>query len=410
MADFNTIDDFDVNGKTVLLRIDINSPVDPNSGIILDDTRMKLHSETIKELSLKGAKVVIIAHQSRPGKNDFTKLDQHAVELSRCVGLEVKYVDSLFSSRAKEAILALEPGQILLLENARFFSEETLKRSPEEQATSVLVRELSPVADYFVNDAFAAAHRSQASLVGFTRTLPSAAGRVMENELKTISNALDNVQHPCVFALGGMKADDSIMVMENVLANGTADYVLVSGLIANIVIWAAGYDIKSTNKNFIIGRGYEDMVDKCRELLQRFGEKIVYPRDVAVGVLNDRADVTIENIPDAPIFDIGRESLIEYSQLLREAKTIFANGPAGVFENPIFSIGTQDIINAMAFSEGFTIVGGGHIAAACVSMGYGEKMDHISSGGGASINMLAGKPLAAVEALKASKELFADKE
>ena len=120
--------------------------------------------------------------------------------------------------------------------------------------------------------------------------------------------------------------------------------------------------------------------------------------------------MTIENIPDAPIFDIGRESLIEYSQLLREAKTIFANGPAGVFENPIFSIGTQDIINAMAFSEGFTIVGGGHIAAACVSMGYGEKMDHISSGGGASINMLAGKPLAAVEALKASKELFANKE
>ena len=119
MADFNTIDDFDVNGKTVLLRIDINSPVDPNSGIILDDTRMKLHSETIKELSLKGAKVVIIAHQSRPGKNDFTKLDQHAVELSRCVGLEVKYVDSLFSSRAKEAILALEPGQILLLD--RFY-------------------------------------------------------------------------------------------------------------------------------------------------------------------------------------------------------------------------------------------------------------------------------------------------
>ena len=136
MADFNTIDDFDVNGKTVLLRIDINSPVDPNSGIILDDTRMKLHSETIKELSLKGAKVVIIAHQSRPGKNDFTKLDQHAVELSRCVGLEVKYVDSLFSSRAKEAILALEPGQILLLENARFFSEETLKRSAEEQVSA----------------------------------------------------------------------------------------------------------------------------------------------------------------------------------------------------------------------------------------------------------------------------------
>ena len=251
MAEFNTIDDFDIENKTVLVRVDINSPVDPGSGIILDDTRLKLHAQTIKELSKRGAKVVLLAHQSRPGKKDFTTLSQHADALSDILNLRVKYIDSLFSSTAKEAIRDLKPHEILLLENARFFSEESLSRTPEEQSKTLLVRHLSPLIDYFVNDAFAAAHRSQASLVGFTRTLPSAAGRVMENELKTISNALDNVQHPCVFALGGMKADDSIMVMENVLANGTADYVLVSGLIANIVIWAAGYDIKSTNKNFI---------------------------------------------------------------------------------------------------------------------------------------------------------------
>ena len=227
MAEFNTIDDFDVKGKTVLMRIDINSPVDPNSGIILDDTRMKLHAETIKELSMKGAKTVILAHQSRPGKNDFTTFEQHAEVLSKAVGLEVKYVDSIFSSRARESILALEPGQILLLENVRFYSEEQLKRSPEEEANSVLVKKLSPLIDIFINDAFAAAHRSQTSLVGFTRVVPSAAGRVMEKELTVIGNALANVQHPCVFALGGMKADDSIMVTENVLENGTADYVLV---------------------------------------------------------------------------------------------------------------------------------------------------------------------------------------
>ena len=338
MANFNTIDDFDVNGKTVLVRIDINSPVDPNSGLILDDTRMKLHAETIKELSMKGAKTVILAHQSRPGKDDFTTLEQHAVVLSKAVGLEVKYVDSIFSSKARESIIALEPGQILLLENVRFFSEEQLKRSAEEEATSVLVKKLTPLVDYFVNDAFAAAHRSQTSLVGFTRTVPSAAGRVMEKELTVIGNALANVQHPCVFALGGMKADDSITVTENVLENGTADYVLVSGLVANIFIWAAGYDIKSTNKNFIESRGYLDMVDKCRDLIERFGDKIVYPTDVAVSVQGDRADVTIENIPDASIFDIGRESLIKYSKILREAKTIFANGPAGVFEDPKFAI------------------------------------------------------------------------
>ena len=414
MANFNTIDDFDVNGKTVLVRIDINSPVDPNSGIILDDTRMKLHAETIKELSMKGAKTVILAHQSRPGKDDFTTLEQHAVVLSRAVGLEVKYVDSIFSSKARESIIALEPGQILLLENVRFFSEEQLKRSAEEEATSVLVKTLAPLVDYFVNDAFAAAHRSQTSLVGFTRTVPSAAGRVMEKELTVIGNALENVQHPCVFALGGMKADDSITVTENVLENGTADYVLVSGLVANIFIWAAGYDIKSTNKNFIESRGYLDMVDKCRDLIERFGDKIVYPTDVAVSVptdvavsvQGDRADVTIENIPDASIFDIGRESLIKYSKILREAKTIFANGPAGVFEDPKFAIGTEDIINAIASSKGFSVIGGGHIAAATVNLGYGDKMDHISSGGGASIDMLAGNPLPAVVALEESKELF----
>ncbi|MBQ6813899.1 MAG: phosphoglycerate kinase [Methanobrevibacter sp.] len=410
MAKFNTIDDFDVNGKTVLMRIDINSPVDPNSGIILDDTRMKLHAETIKELSMKGAKTVILAHQSRPGKNDFTTLEQHAAVLSKAVGLEVKYIDSIFSSRARESIISLEPGQILLLENVRFYSEESLKRSPEEEASSVLVKTLSPLIDLFINDAFAAAHRSQTSLVGFTRAVPSAAGRVMEKELTVIGNALENVQHPCVFALGGMKADDSIMVTENVLENGTADYVLVSGLVANIFIWAAGYDIKSTNKNFIKSRGYEDMVEKSKDLLERFPGKIIYPEDVAVSVLGDRADVTIENIPDASIFDIGRKSLINYSKILREAKTIFANGPAGVFEDPKFAIGTEDIINAIASSEGFSIIGGGHIAAATVNLGYGDKMDHISSGGGASINMLAGKPLAAVEALEESAKLFNNKE
>ncbi len=403
---FNVIDDFDVTNKTVLIRVDINSPVDPNSGIILDDTRMKLHAETIKELSMKGAKTVVLAHQSRPGKNDFTTLEQHATVLSKAMGLEVKYVDSLFSSKARESILALESGQILLLENARFFSEESLKKPVEEQANSILVKKLSPLIDLFVNDAFAAAHRSQTSLVGFTRVVPSAAGRVMEKELNVLYSALENVQKPCVFVLGGMKADDSIMVTENVLDNGTADYVLVTGLVANIFLWAAGYDIKSKNKNFIISRGYREMVDKCEELIERFGDKIIYPHDVAVEVLGDRADVPIDNIPDASIFDIGRKSLVEYSRIIREAKTIFANGPAGVFEDPKFAIGTEDIINAIASSEGFSIIGGGHIAAATVSMGYDSYMSHISSGGGASINLLAGKKLPAVEALIESMGLF----
>lgn len=402
-GDFNTIDDFDIEGKTVLVRVDINSPVDPGTGIILDDTRLKLHSETIRELSQKGAKVVLLAHQSRPGKNDFTTLSQHADALSDILNIRVKYVDSLFSSSAKEAIRNLKNHEILLLENARFFSEESLKRSAEEQSKTLLVRNLSPLIDYFVNDAFAAAHRSQASLVGFTVDTPSAAGRVMEKELTVIQNALDNVEHPCVFLLGGMKPDDSIDVMENVLSNGTADAILTTGIVANIVLWAAGIDIGQVNKDFIASRGYEDMVEKSKDLIERFGDKVKYPIDVACEIDGQRVDIDCGEIPNEAIFDIGVKTIAFYAKEIRDAKYIFANGPAGVFEDPKFAMGTEDLIYAMANSEGFTLIGGGHIAAATAGLGLEEQMSHLSSGGGACISMLAGKKLAAVEALKNSK-------
>ena len=402
--EFNTIDDFDIEDKTVLVRIDINSPVDPDSGLILDDTRLKLHAQTVKELSNKGAKVVLLAHQSRPGKDDFTTLSQHADALSDILNLRVKYVDSLFSNSAKEAIEDLKSHEILLLENARFFSEESLSRDPREQSNTLLVKNLSPLIDYFVNDAFAAAHRSQASLVGFTVNTPSAAGRVMEKELTVIQNALDNVEHPCVFLLGGMKPDDSIDVMENVLNNGTADSILTTGIVGNIVLWAAGVDIGQVNRDFIASKGYEDMVEKSKELIERFGDKVKYPIDVACEIDGERADIDCGDIPNEAIFDIGVKTIAYYAKEIRDAKTIFANGPAGVFEDPKFAMGTEDLINAIANSNGFSIIGGGHIAAATAGLGCEDQMSHVSSGGGACISMLAGKKLAAVEALKYCKK------
>jgi len=403
-GNFNTIDDFDLEDKTVLVRIDVNSPVDPGTGIILDDTRLKLHANTIRELAKKGARVVILAHQSRPGKNDFTTLSQHADALSDILNMRVKYVDSIFSTSAKQAIKDLKDHEILLLENVRFFSEESLSRSPEEQANTMLVKELSPLIDYFVNDAFAAAHRSQASLVGFTVNTPSAAGRVMEKELTVIQDALDNVQHPCVFLLGGMKPDDSIEVMENVLSNGTADSILTTGIVANIVLWAAGVDIGQVNRDFIASRGYEDMVDKSKDLLERFGDKIKYPIDIAIDGDGERVDIDSGEIPNESIFDIGVKTIDFYANEIRNAKTIFANGPAGVFEDPKFAMGTEDLVNAIANSNGFSLIGGGHIAAATAGLGCEDLMSHVSSGGGACISMLAGKKLAAVEALKKSKD------
>ena len=402
--EFNTIDDFDVEDKTVLVRIDINSPVDPSSGIILDDTRLKLHAQTVKDLSNKGAKVVLLAHQSRPGKKDFSTLAQHAEALSDILNLRVKYIDSLFSNSAKQAIKALRPHEILLLENARFYSEETLSRSPLEQSKTHLVTQLTPLIDYFVNDAFAAAHRSQPSLVGFTVNTPSAAGRVMEKELTVIQDALDNVEHPCVFLLGGMKPEDSIDVMENVLSNETADSVLTTGIVGNIVLWASGADIGEVNKQFIISKGYEAMVVRSKELIERFGDKVKYPIDVACQIDGNRVDIDSSEIPNESIFDIGEKTIAFYAKEIRNAKYIFANGPAGVFEDPQFAMGTEDLINAMANSDGFTLIGGGHIAAATAGLGLEEYMSHLSSGGGACISMLAGKELAAVEALKNSKD------
>ena len=403
-TNFKSIDDFELENKTVLVRIDINSPVDPTTGDILDDTRERLHSETIKELSAKGGKIVILAHQSRPGKTDFTTLKQHSEVLTKILGIHVKYIDSLFSTEAKKTIRELNPGEILLLENVRFFAEETLKRSVKEQSQSILVKELSPLIDIFINDAFAAAHRSQVSLIGFTETTPSAAGRVMEKELKILYNALEQVEKPCVFVLGGMKADDSILVMENVLRDGIADKVITSGLIANILLWAADINIQQINEDFIKSKGYYDMIIKSKELLNEFGDKIIYPKDVALSIDGERKDVPIDEIENYSIFDIGKETIKEYADIVRNAKTIFANGPAGVFEDPKFAMGTEDIINAIANSDGYSIIGGGHIAAATTNLGLDSKMDHVSSGGGACINLLAGKKLPAVEALKASAE------
>lgn len=396
------MDNLEVEGKTVLVRVDINSPVDPQSGAILDDTRMRLHAETIRELSDRGARTVIMAHQSRPGKKDFTTLEQHSHKLSEILGRPVRYVEDIFGSAARENIRELRNSEILLLENVRFYSEEVLKRAPEEQAETHLVRKLTPLIDYFINDAFAAAHRSQPSLVGFALRVPSAAGRVMERELRTLRSALENVERPCVYVLGGVKVDDSIMVMKNVLENGSADLVLTTGLVANIFLAGCGVKIGKVNMEFIKNRGYCDFIKVAKNLKKRFPEKILVPIDVAISRDGKRVDVPVKKIPNYPIQDIGMETIKLYAERIREARTLFANGPAGVFENPDFSIGTEDILNAISSSEGFSIIGGGHLAAAAAKMGFEDKIGHISSGGGASISLLAGEELPAVRVLEES--------
>lgn len=404
--DFNTMDDFDLEGKTVLLRVDVNSPVDPLSGDLLDDTRMQLHSTTIRELHQRGAKVVIIAHQSRPGKSDFTTLKEHALALSNIVGCEVQYVDSIFTKQAQDIISNMVNGEVVLLENVRFFSEEMPKLTVEEQKNSILVQSLAPLADFFINDAFATAHRSQTSLIGFAEVLPSLAGRVMQQELSSLYGILDNAQQPRVYVLGGIKADDSIEVMANALKTDRADYVLTTGLVANIFLVASGVDLKEYNYNFIVERGYEDYIDVAKDLLKDYSDKIILPVDLGILENDSRVDYDVNEVPDLPIYDIGLKTIELYKEKIYSAKTLFANGPAGVFEMKEFSKGTEDLVNALSLSDGFSIIGGGHLAAAASNMDLDGEITHISSGGGASINLISGKELPAVKALVDSAKRY----
>ena len=409
-----TIDDFDFNGKTVALRVDINSPIDMNNDIILDDTRIKACYDTITELSSKGAKVVILAHQSRPGKKDFTTLKSHATKLSEILEKDVEYVDDMFGSNAINSIKRMSNGDILLLENVRFYSEEVLKDwkkwegiTPKKQAKTIMIKKIYHLFDYFINDAFAAAHRAQPSLVGLAYHMPAIAGRIMEKEIKTLSKALNNPERPSVFVLGGAKADDSIDVIKNVLKNNSSDKILTSGIVANIFLIAKGYNI-GVNKKVIEDMGYLNQIDIAKELLDKYGDKIVIPIDVALNVDGNRVEVEL-NINEEithPIHDIGSKTIKLYDEIIRNAKTIVANGPAGVFENKNFIKGTEGILNSMAKSNAFTIIGGGHLSAAAGVVGIDDKLDHISTGGGACIEFLAGKKLPVIEILEESYKKY----
>ncbi len=406
MRDYLTIDDINLHGKTVLCRLDLNSPMDPK-GIILDDSRFRSHLITLKEL--EDSKVVILSHQSRPGKSDFTTMEPHSKLLSKLMRRNVEYVDDIFGSHAINSIKKMGKGDIILLENTRFYSEESFGRTPKEHTRTHMVRRLAPVCDIFMNDAFSVSHRSHLSVTGFTEVLPSIAGRVMEKEIDSLNRGLSCSERPCIYVLGGTKVDDSIKVTKNVLEKGCADRVLVTGVVANVFLAAKGVKIGSSNMSFIEKQGYMDQVDIARELLSRFGENIGLPQDVALNKNDERVEETVHKLnTKLPIHDIGIETMVKFSKEIASAKTVIMNGPAGVFEKEAFALGTHELIKA-GTKSGFSVIGGGHIAAAAEQMGISSKFSHVSTGGGACIDFLAGEKLPGIEALKDAARKFRQK-
>ena len=397
--EFPTLDQADVKEKTVLVRVDINSPIDPKTGEILDDTRIRECAPTIKELVEKGAKVVVLAHQGRPGDEDFTKLEEHSKKLSAAIGLDVKYIQDIFGPTAKSTIQKMQPGEILLLENVRFCAEETLKGPSEKMAKTHLVRRLAGLADIYVNDAFGAAHRSQPSLVGFGAVLPAFAGRLMERELKGLGRAL-TPERSSIYVLGGAKVDDSFTIIENVFAKNIADLVLTGGLVGQALLAASGKDLGKPNSQLLLDKGFEKEIGRAKKLLAKYGSKIKIPVDLVVESNGKPKELLIEQLPsELPIGDIGSKTVEEYSKIIADARTVVANGPLGIFEKSGFERGTFKVLEAMANSQAFTILGGGHIVAAAQVAGVIDRIKHVSTGGGACISFLSGESMPVVEML-----------
>lgn len=404
MVTIGTLAELGCTNRTILLRVDLNSPIDPASSLILDDKRFREHVPTIQ--ALPESRVVVVTHQSRPGKKDFTTLEAHAERLSQLLGKHVGYVDDIFGTAAREAVRSMKKGDVLMLENVRFNAEENLTLKPEDAKKTHLVRRLSQMGDYFVNDAFGTAHRSQPTVVGLPLAMRSVAGLLMEKEVLSLSRIFAGAPRPVCMVLGGTKVDDSIAVAEHVLKTGVADQVMVIGVVANVFLMADGYHIGKPSTQLIQQLKYEGEIGKAKAILAAYRDKVVMPEWVAVRENDSRVEYPITAIPEnAPVLDAGMEAITSLKEVLKKAGTVVFNGPAGVFEEPDYATGTYELLKASSKVE-FSVVGGGHTAAVIEKLGIEKDFTHISTGGGACIEFLTGKKLPAVEALEQSKKLF----
>ena len=374
---------------------------------IINDVRIRAVIPTIRELLGKKAKLVILAHQSRKGKWDFTDLSQHAQLLSKNLNTPVRYVNDVLGEEAKKAIQEVNEGEVLLLGNVRELDSESKSLPMEEHAKGELVTALAPLFDLYVCDAFGAAHRSQCSLVGFDDVLPSASGRLMAKEMYALETIFNNPRRPSVFILGGAKFGDVPHMIDRVLGSNTADTVIVVGLAGNAFLMARGVDIGEASKVPLQEELTEENFKKAQDVMAKYGQRILLPTDVAVEKDGKRVSVNIGDMATAgAALDIGDQSVEKFRKVLQVSKTSFMSGPAGMFEKDGFEVGTKAIMTAMVESGGLSVLGGGHTSAAAERFDLADSMSYVSTGGGALETFLLKDPLPVIVALEHSKSKF----
>ena len=393
---FLTLDDVVTSGKTVFVRVDINSPLDPKTKQIIDDTRIRMTRYTLE--SLNDAKVVVGSHQGRPGDEDFTSLEPHAKLLQKHVTQRVRFVEDTIGPEAKQQIGNLKAGEILVLDNLRLCSEENILATPEKLADTIMVRRLAPLFDVYVNDAFATAHRVQASIVGLPQAVRAVAGRLMAKELEALKQAYHNPQRPSVYVIGGAKAEDKLPIIENILKTGKADRVLVGGVVADVFLRASGTDFGEA-ENLKLEKA-SALLEKARSILENYKDRVVLPRDLALSRNGKRVDVPIgQGTNGDAVRDIGRETSSQYAEIIKESKTVVSSGPLGVFEEKGYELGSRTVLEAMAAQGACSVVGGGHMGSYASLLGLDKRITHVSTAGGAMLAFLAGEELPGVKAL-----------
>lgn len=408
MTTIRPLEEFDYTGKTVLLRVDINSPIDPQTKKIANDNRINMSIPTIKYLLDQEAKVAIIAHQGDTlDYHNLVSMEEHAEKLSCRLRKTVRYIDDVCGPAAQEAVKKLAPGEAVLLGNLRYLTEEVstfekdVKLAPKDMLNTYLVRNLAPLMDCYVNDAFAAAHRNSPSMVAFQELLPTAGGILLTSEISALTKVMEQPERPNIFILGGLKISDAFGMMKQVLESGAADRILVCGITGHIMLMAKGYDIGFKNEKFIRDRALDAFVEPAKEYLAHYPNKIIFPVDLAYARNGVRFEMSTEELPaDELCMDIGQKTIAIFQEEIAQAGTIFVNGPAGVYEDELFENGTRDIWTSIAEAPGYSVIGGGDTVSAAARFINISKINYVCTAGGAMVRFLSGVRMPLIEAMQ----------
>ena len=404
MFDYISYKDVDLKGKKILIRVDINSNIDIENNRIRESPRIHALIPSLDEL--KDSAVVIMAHQSRPGKNDFTSLELHAGEIRKLLDRPVKYVEDVFGEKAINAIKYLKVGEVLVLNNVRTWEPENKQfKDFTEAANLEMIKTLSPLFDYFIADAFGAAHRAQPSIIGWPTLI---AGPTTVKEFEYMTKILESPEKPMIMLIGGAKAIDKFKAMKFNFENEKLDYALCSGLTAILIFEAIGVETGEANRG-AIAKDLEKAKDDIKETYEKFKDKIILPKDLIIEENGNRKAIAINELKDynAVTGDIGPKTTEEFTEIIMNAKTIIANGPPGIFEKEVFRKGTFDMVKAMAEAAktngALSVIGGGEMGTAAEMSGYAQEVSFISTGGGAMLEILSGKDVPMVRALREKK-------